>query len=512
MPADAEPAANSVFPDPHYCSQTRKTAEIAGFVGFPTTSQQTAVRGMLPGQQLHIRAAGIPRLAHTPVTAAWFCRRSQMDCVRVSMLHTLLLLLLPCPLPWKILQADDPPVRSVRDTVADQLLLQDGTRLKGIAVSKKPPRLLVRTGWLRLHAPAFLERSVRPAARKSLQTSAARLQELLTEAAEHSTSGEKQREQPENLARTTLLQEVLQRLQPDDELLPTHVVVESRRATFRTADLRSEPQRMLGLRASLADLTDFENLHWKTVASRLQQAGPAAAGFPEPAAEITESQLQQAVWCILAAIDVRTNEAVRLIRSGTAIIDEDSRPDPAQLLQAAASQSLGGVLQELLNEASGQPATAPAAGTGPESATEALPAAAVAIAAQRQRRTVVLSEFSADPGAGQAAVRRTLWYQASAGTWHLVAAAQGTANVGENQPEDAAALQQDPQIQQITELAAILGLPRQQMQTALGMGAVVQRALQRAGTQFDELLQQALTARLLFGFQRPLLIQEDAVD
>ncbi|MFM7167504.1 MAG: hypothetical protein ACKO3T_19855, partial [Planctomycetaceae bacterium] len=63
----------------------------------------------------------------------------------------------------------------------------------------------------------------------------------------------------------------------------------------------------------------------------------------------------------------------------------------------------------------------------------------------------------------------------------------------------------------ITELAAILGLPRQQMQTALGMGAVVQRALQRAGTQFDELLQQALTARLLFGFQRPLLIQDDAV-
>ncbi|MFN5974102.1 MAG: hypothetical protein ACK48U_06635, partial [Planctomyces sp.] len=29
--------------------------------------------------------------------------------------------------------ADDPPVRSVRDTVVDQLLLQDGTRLKGVA-------------------------------------------------------------------------------------------------------------------------------------------------------------------------------------------------------------------------------------------------------------------------------------------------------------------------------------------------------------------------------------------
>lgn len=438
-----------------------------------------------------------------------------MDCVRVCIQHALLL---PCLLLSPALLADEPPVRSVRDTVADQLLLQDGTRLKGIAVSKKPPRLLVRTSWLRLHAPDFLERSVRPAARQSLQTSATRLQKLLTEAAEKSAADRKSRTQPEELRRTTLLQEVLQRLQPDEELLPTHVVVESRRATFRSADLRSEPQRLLGLRAMAADLSDLENLHWKTVAARLQQAGPAAgaasgaAGFPAPAAEITDSQLQQFARCILAAIDVRTNEAVRLVRSGAAIIDEDSRPDPAQLLQAAASQSLGGVLQELLNEASGQSAGAPDSGNGPDPAGAALPAAAAAIAGQRQCRTVVLSEFSADLNAGQAAVRRTLWYQTAAGTWELVAAAQGNANAGENQPADTAALEQDPQVRQITEIAAVLGLPQQQLQSALGMGAVVQRALQRASTQFEELLQQALTARLLSGLQHPLLIQEDAGD
>ena len=39
----------------------------------------------------------------------------------------------------------------------------------------------------------------------------------------------------------------------------------------------------------------------------------------------------------------------------------------------------------------------------------------------------------------------------------------------------------------------------------------MQRALQNAATQFEDLLQQALTARLLTGKHRPLLIRETAV-
>jgi hypothetical protein len=119
----------------------------------------------------------------------------------------------------------------------------------------------------------------------------------------------------------------------------------------------------------------------------------------------------------------------------------------------------------------------------------------------------VLSEFTTDLNAGHAAVRRSLWYQTADRNWHLTAAATGTATAGENTAADIAALQNDPQVQQIAALVAIPGL-QQQLQTALGMGAVVQRALQNATTQFEDLLQQALTARLLTGNQRPLLIKE----
>ena len=82
------------------------------------------------------------------------------------------------------------------------------------------------------------------------------------------------------------------------------------------------------------------------------------------------------------------------------------------------------------------------------------------------------------------------------------------ANAADIQASELEALQGDPQVQQITQLAAALQLPTQQLQTALGMGAAVQRALQQASTQFEELLQQALTAKLLHGTQRPLLIKD----
>ena len=222
---------------------------------------------------------------------------------------------------------------------------------------------------------------------------------------------------------------------------------------------------------------------------------------------LTDDDLQRAVLCILAAIDVRTNNAVRLVRSGATVIDEENRPDPAQLLQAAAGQSLNSLLQELLAEAAG-PAAEPTQVTSDPASLETLPAAAAQIAAQKGLRTVVLSEFSADLQGGTVQVRRALWYQNANKSWQLTAFAAGSANAADIQASELEALQDDPQVQQITQLAAALQLPAQQLQTALGMGAAVQRALQQASTQFEELLQQALTAKLLHGTQRPLLIKD----
>ncbi len=398
-----------------------------------------------------------------------------------------------------------PRVRSVRDTVVDHLLLRNGTVLKGLAVSRKPPRLLVRTSWLQKHAAEFLEQSVRPVAQQSLQHSRSRLKELLISTAEAVEAADSA--QKKSPARQTLLEEVLQRLEPNENELPSLIVVESSRTGFRTHDLRTDSQRVLCSHAMAADLADLENLHWKTIATRLQQTAQRPLAMPQAAGELTDDDLQRAVLCILAAIDVRTNNAVRLVRSGATVIDEENRPDPAQLLQAAAGQSLNSLLQELLAEAAG-PAAEPTQVTSDPASLETLPAAAAQIAAQKGLRTVVLSEFSADLQGGTVQVRRALWYQNADKSWQLTAFAAGSANAADIQASELEALQDDPQVQQITQLAAALQLPAQQLQTALGMGAAVQRALQQASTQFEELLQQALTAKLLRGTQRPLLIRD----
>jgi hypothetical protein len=389
--------------------------------------------------------------------------------------------------------------------VVDHLLLRNGTVLKGLAVSRKPPRLLVRTSWLQKNAAEFLEQSVRPVARQSLQHSRSRLKELListTEAVAAADAGQKK-----SPARQTLLEEVLQRLEPNENELPSLILVESSRTGFRTHDLRTDSQRVLCSEAMAADLADLENLHWKTIATRLQQTSPTPPAMPQATGELTDEDLQTAALCILAAIDVRTNNAVRLVRSGATVIDEENRPDPAQLLQAAAGQSLNSLLQELLAEAAGS-AAEPTQVTPDRASLELLPAAAAQIAAQKRLRTVVLSEFSADLQSGTVQVRRSLWYQTVNRNWQLTAFATGSANAAEIRPADLQALQDDPQVQQISQLAAALQLPAQQLQTALGMGAAVQRALQLASTQFEELLQQALTTKLLHGTQRPLLIRD----
>jgi hypothetical protein len=56
-------------------------------------------------------------------------------------------------------------------------------------------------------------------------------------------------------------------------------------------------------------------------------------------------------------------------------------------------------------------------------------------------------------------------------------------------------LANDPQVGELAGVAEALGLGGGELQKALGMGAVVQQALVRAGSQFEERLQEVLTGR-----------------
>ena len=52
--------------------------------------------------------------------------------------------------------------KSARDGVMDQLRLQDGTALLGMAIAEMPPQLLVRTAWLQAKYPELVAARIQP--------------------------------------------------------------------------------------------------------------------------------------------------------------------------------------------------------------------------------------------------------------------------------------------------------------------------------------------------------------
>lgn len=382
-----------------------------------------------------------------------------------------------------------PPVkaRSARDGVMDQLRLQDGTVLLGMAVAETPPQLLVRTAWLQAKHAQLVTARIQPELKRHSELRFRELRELLEregDAMRAAGPGE-----PEAIQRLSLLQEVLERLDPEAPPLPRWVIFQAARPRFRSGELQTVQRRGVCRMAFLHAIADVEEREWKSLVKELQLTQtPPTVALPDltaeeksPGAELLRDQ-------ILSAMDVRLNAVTSLIQTGGLFVDEGQRPDPSALIQMALNQNLEGTLQELLNEVAGAPLK-----SKPEPEEEF--GEAFRAAERKSHRTLLISDSQLDLNAGTALVRRRLYFRGSEKRWNLVHQVEGSASVRDVQPDQMQPLENDPQIQQIATLVKGLGIDNGQMQTALKMGTVVQAAQNNAKSSFEAAIQDVLAGR-----------------
>jgi len=374
--------------------------------------------------------------------------------------------------------------KSARDGVMDQLRLQDGTALLGMAIAEMPPQLLVRTAWLQAKYPELVAARIQPELKRQAVERFRDLRELL-----EPEQGAEVAQGPEAMQRASLLQEVLERLDPEQPPMPRWVIFQSARARYRKGELQPAARRDVCRRAFLYGIADVEEREWTSLVKELQaMSTPPTVALPDltPAVKAPGAEVQRDQ--ILAAMDVRLNAVTSLIQTGGLFVDEGQRPDPAALIQMALNQNLEGSLQALLNEVAGGPLKPqPEAGESLEAAFRAVE--------RKSHRTLLVSDVQFDLNAGTAVVRRRLFFRGSEKRWSLMHQVEGNASVRDVQPDQIQPLENDPQIQQIATLVKAMGIDNGQMQTALRMGSVVQAAQTQAKSLFEALIQDVLAGR-----------------
>lgn len=392
-----------------------------------------------------------------------------------------------------------------RDTVTDRVLLKDGPLLRGLLISDRPLRLLVRSEWLAEHSQQFLDSELRPLLKNTANRSRNTLRPLVQQELDSTPAvpPPAAARADINAARRALLQDLLERLAPEDpQPLPDWLLLEFPRSRVQKLEQVPDERRNLCRLAMLNKIPQLEQLPWKTVQEQLEAIPDAqritifigpSPGQPEEPQRVFEG--------ILAAVDIRSGAATRVIQSGQLFVNEASPGDITQLFHLALQQQLQGTLSELLAEASGSAITNPSTA---RQISDNVPPEAVAIAQQQGSRTLVISSSQTDLISGSAIVSRRVFLQRDS-QWRLLFALQEQARLSDIPADRAQQLADTPQIQQMTQIVAALGIGDHQLQTALNMGAVVQQALSRLQARFDEQLQALLTARCTSTGSIPLL-------
>ena len=398
-------------------------------------------------------------------------------------------------------QNKDFVAKSFRDRVCDVAILSDGARFNGVALSDSPARLVVRTMRLKTDASELFTNEVSPALMTQLNSLNEHVIKTLTQ-----RIGKLKIDAPDDLQQVGLLEEVIERLRPDDATLPEFMVVEIEPKRLKKLETLATGRRELATLALLNHIDDFESLHWKSVVAQLQAIPadqlkrPAPATLPTPPEFIAEK--------ILAAVDVRLNHATRLIRTGESFVAEDAKPDMAVLMSSLLGDSLNDTLQELLNETGG---AAPKASNTASANATTLSAAAIQIAEKNGHSTAVISSFEFDLAQGAASVTRQLFRDTTPGGWKLVSSVTGSSTTNDVTQEQVKKIEDDPQIKQISGLLSQLSPDPGSLKTALQMGAVVQSASSKADTAFQSAIQDLITARAVGVETPPTVVLKAAV-
>ncbi|MDA1230951.1 MAG: hypothetical protein O2856_09270 [Planctomycetota bacterium] len=375
--------------------------------------------------------------------------------------------------------------KSFRDRVCDLAILSDGARLTGIALSDSPVRLVLRPERLKADAPNLYTEEIKPVIADQLGNQNKELIAILRQRIDQLKI-----DAPDDRQQIGLLEEVIERLHPNDSQAPPWIIVEIEPKRLKRLETLAPNRRELARFALLNQIDDFESLHWKTVTTRLQAIPAAQLKHPTAASQQTPPDV--IAERILAAVDVRLNKATRLIRTGDAFVAEDAKPDLATLMSSLLGDSLNKTLQDLLNETGGLP-------TNPlhddKQNNPALPEAAIRLAESNGHSTVVVSTFDFDLARGAASVSRQLFRNSKVGGWKHLSATTGSSTTNDVTPEQVQKIEEDPQVKQISGLLSQLSADPNSLKTALQMGAVVQSALSKAEAAFQATIQDLITAR-----------------
>ncbi len=378
-------------------------------------------------------------------------------------------------------QTDEPPTKakSFRDRVVDRVTLKDGSQLLGVGISEKPAQLLLRTAWIKSSDDKFYNDQLKPLLETSNQTARSAVASKLQKEIDHL-----RQTIPNDQQRIGLLEEIHDQLVQVDENDPDFIIVEIPKSRLRKIDAQPTARRELCRLAMLNKIPDVEELHWKSVTAQLQ-AIPESQRRRAATAKPTDDTLDADR--ILSAVDVRLNTATRLVKSGDQFFDETSKPDMSAIINSMLGGNVQKVLGELLNEGA-----SPAA---QRTLSDSLPDAAGNLADAKNQRTVAISGFDFDIAEGSAIVTRQLFRKTDDGKWTLLLSSEGKSTAAELKPGQVDAIQDDPQIKQITEIVQGLGLGDGQLSNALQMGAVVQNAMSQSSNAFENNLQEIVATR-----------------
>ncbi len=389
--------------------------------------------------------------------------------------------------PTMLLAADQEPVaKSFRDRVCDQAILTDGSRLTGVAINESPARIALRTVRLEKDAPDLFKQEIAPALAKLQTNQNQQLIDILQQRID-----QLKQDVPNDRQQIGLIEETVERLNPKQRLVPPWIILEINAKRLKRLELLTPNRRELATLAALNEIDEFEDLHWKSVAARLQTIPPAQLKRPVAAQQAAPPEV--VAERILAAVDVRLNKATRLIRTGNDFLPEDGKPDLSVLMSSLLGNSLNSTLQDLLNETGGAVGK-PAAAKGHDSVVR-LPESAIRIAEKNGHSTVVVSSFDFDIERGAAAVTKQLIRKSKTGEWIFMTASTSSASTADITPEQVKRIEDDPQVKEISGLLSALSTDASALNTALQMGAVVQSALSESDSAFQQSLQDTLTAK-----------------
>jgi hypothetical protein len=374
-----------------------------------------------------------------------------------------------------------PEAKSYRDRVCDFAILSEGKRVTGIAINSSPARIVIRTDRLKAEAPELFTNEILPLVADKDRYRNQELINILQPHAEQLKSST-----PVDLQQAGLMDEIIERLETRGEHVPPWIVLEIAPKRLKRLETLPANRREFAKLALLNQINDFENLHWKTVAARLQAIPEAQLKRPvaTPPQPTPPKILAER---ILAAIDVRLNRCTRLIQTGEHFVNEHDKPDLATLLTMHLGNSLTSTIQELLNESGGST-------SGKNVEIVKLPEAAIQIAQENGNTTVVVSSFTFDTQRGTATVMKQLFKESTPRQWTHIDSTITSSTTNDVTPEQIRKINEDPQVTEISELLRRLSPDPSALKTAIQMGAVVQNALSKGDAAFQASLQKIIAA------------------